>query len=232
MSGETPDLLNGVLNVDPICNRSGFQPDNKECGFLGHIRLIEDKSDLQYQAIPYDRRGFFGALKKLTMEGAASLLDSAADQNQMSSYGDKVLPLKRRLLNSVLSVMIEKNVPSREDRGDEAVLLRKVLNNYYYNLVLDNNCDKCFACAGMCPTGALKGSHISDDEQPHLNPPLVRWELKGGLLFDTSFCSGCGLCSDFCSKRSISVKQGFSGTNSFEDKNRRDCGDKRRLLHN
>lgn len=211
---------------------------------LNNIMLIEDKSDLQYQAIPYDRRGFFGALKKLTMEGAASFLGSAADQKQMQAYGDKVLPFKRRLLNKALSIMIESNtkdnktsVSQRGTTGNENViptqvgiqrkeeldspiesgndmvggLSNKILANYYFDLVVDDNCDMCFACIGMCPTGALKSNEHESINEEHT--PLS----KGGMLFNASFCNGCGLCSDFCMQSSISIKHGFSG-NPFKEK--------------
>ncbi|MDP3297570.1 MAG: hypothetical protein Q8N09_08275 [Thermodesulfovibrionia bacterium] len=239
-------------------------PNGERGRVRGKIMLIEDKSDLQYQAIPYDRRGFFSALKKLTMKGAASFLDSAVDQKQMSAYGDKVLPFKRKLLNRVLSVMIENNTKDKESviarsvsphlslRGSQSEpkqsqseiprfarndkekaarndkekgLSNKILANYYFDLVVDDNCDMCFACIGMCPTGALKEPHVSDDEHESinkehtpLNPPLVRGELKGGMLFNASFCNGCGLCSDFCVQSSISIKHGFSGETPFEEK--------------
>lgn len=176
----------------------------------GKIILIEDETKLQFQAVPYDRRGFFGAIKKLTMEGAATLLESAADREQTASYGDKVLPLKRRLLNSAVSLMIEQKASSREDGGDEAVLLREILKNYYYNLVLDDNCNKCFACVGMCPTGALKEQDVSDDGPGDIAPRQ--------LLFDASFCNGCGLCSDFCAQSSISIMRGFSVYSPLEER--------------
>lgn len=169
------------------------------CGCANKIMLIEDKSHLRYQPVPYDRRGFFGALKKLTMERAADVIDNAADQKQAPSYGDKILPFKRRLLNIVITVLIENNnSSSREGK----VLFRGILKNYYHNLLFDDNCDKCFACVGMCPTGALKSSQVSSDEYVEDAPPPK-------LLFDATLCSGCGLCSDFCSKGSISIKQGF-----------------------
>ncbi|MBI5049629.1 MAG: hypothetical protein HZC11_01830 [Nitrospirae bacterium] len=226
-----------------------FSTQAKACDYTLHatrytlnkITLVEDKSALRYEDVPFDRRGFFGTLKGLAMEGAANFLDSAADQKQMSAYGDKVLPFKRRVLNKALSVMIESNtkdnktsVSQRGTTGNENViptqvgiqrkeeldscfrrndavggLSNKILKNYYYNLVVDDNCDMCFACVGMCPTGALKEPHVSDDEHGE-NAPRQ-------LLFNASFCNGCGLCSDFCVQSSISIKRGFS-ENPFEEK--------------
>jgi len=177
------------------------------------------------------------------MEGAASFLDSAADQKQMSSYGDKVLPFKRKILNRVRSVMIEDNTKNKEtfalqrdSKGNEKensrgvsprvsgkmpdLFLNRILENYYYDLVIDDNCDMCFACIGMCPTGALKSNeHESiNEETTPLKPPLERGELKRGMLFNASFCNGCGLCSDFCAQSSINIKQGFSGDSPFEER--------------
>jgi len=207
-----------------------------------NIRLIENKTDLQYQDVPFDRRGFFGALKGLAKEGAANLFVSVAEsKDTTTAYSEKVLPFKRRLLNKALSIMIESNTKDNKtsvsqrgttsngnviltqagiqrkmgldspiESGNDMVggLSNKILANYYFDLLVDENCDMCFACRGMCPTGALRETYMND---AHGENP----EQK--LLFNASLCNGCGLCSDFCAQSSISIKQGFSG-NPFEEK--------------
>jgi ferredoxin len=53
----------------------------------------------------------------------------------------------------------------------------------------------------MCPTGALK----------------IKKDAEGkSLLFNSSLCTGCGLCGEFCPLRAVNVSSGFFGDNYFE----------------
>jgi ferredoxin len=73
----------------------------------------------------------------------------------------------------------------------------------YYTINLNEDCNNCFACVGMCPSGALK---ISRDDA----------DTVSSLSFNTSLCNGCGLCRDFCFNNALNMKQGFSGANPFD----------------
>jgi formate hydrogenlyase subunit 6/NADH:ubiquinone oxidoreductase subunit I len=53
----------------------------------------------------------------------------------------------------------------------------------------------------MCPTGALKIN--KDAEGP-------------GLLFNSSLCTGCCLCGDFCPAEALTVCPGYFGKNYDE----------------
>ncbi len=55
----------------------------------------------------------------------------------------------------------------------------------------------------MCPTGALK----SAEEEPDTM-----------LFFNSSLCTGCGLCESFCRNNTIRMKKGFSGVLPFQFK--------------
>lgn len=151
------------------------------------IKLVLDKADLIFQEVPYDRRGFFSALKKKALTQAAGLFDNYHPDEKMLSYSAKKLPLRRELLNRVLRTLPEKSS-------------RLLLENYYYIVNVDEDCDNCFACIGMCPTGALK---IENNED------------KRRLFFSSSLCIACGLCEDFCRKRSARMEKGFFGENPF-----------------
>ncbi|MDO8721087.1 MAG: hypothetical protein Q7J31_02535 [Syntrophales bacterium] len=152
------------------------------------IILVEDGASLNYQDISYDRRGFFGAMKNFTFLQAARSLEGNASSDITQAYSAKKIPLRRELLNRIFGTM--------SDGGRDELLLA-----YYYTLVIDDSCNNCFACVGMCPTGALK---------------IAGQESDAGLAFNASFCSGCGLCGAFCMNNSASVRPGFSGENPFD----------------
>ena len=152
------------------------------------IKLVHHKADLDFQEISYDRRGFFKALRNTTFTKAAGLFDHDDSGQEMQSYSAKKLPLKRELLNRVLKALPEK--PQRS-----------LLENYYYMVDVDEDCDNCFSCIGMCPTGALKIENSGD---------------KRELFFSSSLCNACGLCEGFCKKRSVRIEKGFWGENPFK----------------
>ena len=76
------------------------------------------------------------------------------------------------------------------------------MKNYYYTVNITEDCDSCFACIGICPAGAIKVDR-NDTDDPK-------------LLFNSSLCSGCGLCKGFCMNNAIVIEKGFSGLNPFE----------------
>jgi len=152
------------------------------------IKLVRDISKLDFQDVSYDRRGFFKAIKNLTLIHADGLFDNENNIEHTQSYSSKKLPFKRELLNRAINIL-----------PDE--LRKELLKNYYYDVNVTDTCNNCFACIGMCPTGALK---IEDkDNGKHLFPI-------------SSLCNGCGLCRDFCITRSINIEKGISVDNSFE----------------
>lgn len=157
-------------------------------GAVDKVRLIKNKTDLDFQEVSYDRRGFLKALKNVTFMQAAGLFGDEDNGEEMRAYSAKNLPFKRELLNRALKVLPE------ETR-------KALLKNYYYSVDVTDTCNNCFACIGMCPTGALKIESKGDDRE---------------LSFSTSLCNGCGLCESFCMSSSIAIEKGFSGDNPFE----------------
>ncbi len=155
------------------------------------IRLVQNRPDLNYREISYDRRDFFRAIKNFTAQKTADLFDNMAANDNVTSYSLKKLPFKRDLLNRAFSSF------SKE-------LQEALLKNYYYTVGIDESCNYCFACVGMCPTGALK---------------ISREESVSGLLFNCSLCIGCRLCENFCMNNSIRVVDGFCGDEPFEFRN-------------
>ncbi len=157
-------------------------------GAVDKVRVIKNKEDLDFQEISYDRRGFFKTLKDFTRTQAAELFGDEDHGEEMRAYSAKILPMKRDLLNRALKVSPE------ETR-------KALLKNYYYTVSVTDTCNQCFACIGMCPTGALKIESKGDERE---------------LFFSTSLCNGCGLCESFCMSDSVVLVNHFSGDNPFE----------------
>lgn len=152
------------------------------------VVLVENKVDLVFDEVSYDRRGFLKTLKNTAFIQISGLFDEN-NMEMITSYSAKKIPLKRDLLNTIL-----KKLP-------DGKTVTSILENYAFSIKAGSSCNNCFACIGMCPTGALK---IEKDGE------VV------GLLFNSSLCNGCALCRDFCPAGAVSVSKGFSGNNFYE----------------
>lgn len=152
------------------------------------IILAEKKADLVFEDVSVDRRGFLKALKTMTFTQVAGLIVKN-DAEIPVSYTAKRLPVKRDIFNTLVR---------KRANGNSAT---DILRNYAFTVKAGSSCTNCFACVGMCPTGALK----------------IKKDAEGsGLLFNSSLCTGCGLCSDFCPAHAVSVSPGFFGNDYFE----------------
>jgi len=184
---ECADCRNSFI-IDALDKRIRNVETKTSIGAVDKIRLIKNKTDLVFKAVSYDRRGFFKAIKDLTRKQTAGIFGDEDHGEERKAYSAKTVPFKRGLLNRVL-----------ESSPEET---RKVLlSNYYYTVDAADTCDHCFACIGMCPTGALKIEMKGDDRD---------------LVFSASLCNGCGLCDSFCPKDSIALVKGFSGDNPVD----------------
>ncbi|BCB96202.1 hypothetical protein JZK55_11240 [Dissulfurispira thermophila] len=181
------DCRNGFI-ADNLKKRMESIAEKTSLNIFEKISLVKDRSELCYQDILLDRRGFFKAIKNLTFLQAVNLLESSATADNTRSYSTKRVTVRRDLLNRVIG-----NLPEWNYTG--------VIDAYYYNLRIDEGCDNCFACVGMCPTGALK---------------IGTKEAGPELTFNSSLCSGCGLCEGFCMNNAILIERGFRGHNPFE----------------
>ncbi|GAB4547674.1 MAG: hypothetical protein Fur0020_15810 [Thermodesulfovibrionia bacterium] len=150
------------------------------------VIMVKDLQGLRYKPIGLDRRGFFNAVKKEALTGVAELLlENKESEIPMS---EKVLPSKRRLLNKICGILSE-------------TLKKRLIENYYFDLSIKDGCLPCGACAGVCPTGALK---VEQDD------------LSNTLLFNSSLCIGCNLCRDICDEHLISINRYISDTSPFD----------------
>lgn len=193
-------FLEGVLQIDATgcadC-RNGFVIDllakkirsvetKTSLDRVHSLRIIRNKSDLDFQALSYDRRGFFKEFKKLTYTKAAGLFRTDDQNRAKMAYSAKTLPFKKELLNRVLAIASEQT-------------RKALLGSYYYTLTATDACDLCFACIGMCPTGALTIANGDDRD----------------LLFSAALCNGCRLCEGFCMRSAVRIEKGFSGNDPF-----------------
>ncbi|MEW6116026.1 MAG: 4Fe-4S dicluster domain-containing protein [Nitrospirota bacterium] len=154
-------------------------------GIFDKIRLIDDASNLDYREVSFDRRGFFRALKDLTFLHAAGLFENETTEGSGQAYSAKKIPFKRDVLNRVVNVL-----PGKDSR--------ELLKACYYSASINDSCNNCFACVGMCPSGALK---------------ITTSESGPALAFSSSHCSGCGLCELFCMNAALHLMRGFTGDN-------------------
>lgn len=181
------DCGNGFI-IAALEKRIRAVEEKTALGAADKVRLIRNKKDLDFQEVSYGRRGFFKAVKNFTVVKAAGLFDAEDHGGETQAYSAKILPFKRELLNRALKI-------SPDDTR------KALLKNYYYTVEATDMCNDCFACIGMCPTGALKIDSKGDDRR---------------LSFSAALCNGCGLCEEFCPNRSVAVKNGFPGDNPFE----------------
>ncbi|MDA8213763.1 MAG: hypothetical protein M0Z64_00630 [Nitrospiraceae bacterium] len=181
------DCRNGFI-VDNLKKRMESIAEKTSLDVFEKINLVEDRLELCYQDISLDRRGFFKAIKNLTFLQAANLFENIIPDDNTRSYSAKKVTVRRDLLNRTLRLLPEWNYT-------------QVLDAYYYNFRIDQGCNNCFACVGMCPTGGLK---------------ISAKEAGPELTFNSSLCSGCGLCEGFCMNNAILIERGFRGHNPFE----------------
>lgn len=139
-----------------------------------------------------ERRDFFRAFKALSLHTAAETWtimrhDPNAKKEQWAS--SKHPPGKMVLLQNLL------------EEGKSAYL--QAIYPLLPSLAINENCNYCKACVGMCPSGALE----SDPDHQ-----------QNRLLFSWFKCSGCGLCQEFCPPRAIKVKTGQPSTISLNEK--------------
>lgn len=166
--------------------------ETKTSRVISHrIKLVYKKADLIFQEIAYDRRGFFKAIRNMTVTQAAGLFANDDSGEEPQAYSSKKLSLKRDLLNRATKALPEE---------EYNILLKR----YFYSVTVTEDCNNCFACIGMCPTGALK---IESNED------------RRDLFFSSSLCNGCGLCEGFCINKAVRIEKEYSGDNPFKFSN-------------
>lgn len=149
--------------------------------------LVENAEALDYRDTILDRRGFFRALKVSTFKSTAGIVQSLVSSGETVSYSPKSLPARRELINRALLL----------SGGSK----KKMILSLLYVCHVDEDCNICAACVGVCPSGAIR---------------VIRRENMKELLFISSRCSGCGLCEEFCMLKAIHISRGFQENDPFD----------------
>jgi formate hydrogenlyase subunit 6/NADH:ubiquinone oxidoreductase subunit I len=144
------------------------------------IRLVRHVQELDFQEDPLDRRSFFSSLKKRTVRSIAASLSPAPGPVRATSYGEKTVPTRRRLLLAAVQ-----RLSGEERRGVEEA--------FRFAAAFDDSCDGCMACARACPTGALAEPAVEDAGSASLPH------------FEVDRCTGCRLCEEFCLSTALTI---------------------------
>lgn len=157
-------------------------------GLLSCIRLLTREEESEQAASP-SRRSFFRTFWDMSLHAATeTIITLQSEPNPKEKHAHKHQPTRLILLRQALA-----------ESGDEAV--RLALLPLFFTVTVSSECTFCGACAGMCPTGALKN---------------IREEEGKQLQFTWARCSGCGLCLEFCPQKALSLSAGrgpdFLGT--------------------
>lgn len=147
----------------------------------GSIRLLLQEEESEEPAESSSRRTFFKAFREISFHAATEAVAALqADPDQREQHAHKHQPARLVQLRQVIA-----------DSGDEST--HQALLRLFFSLTVSDECNFCGACAGMCPTGALKNTR--EDEVKRLQ-------------FDWARCSGCGLCLEFCRKKALTLVAG------------------------
>ena len=148
------------------------------------IRLVDQTTDLHFQHEAIGRRSFFSSFARSLLREAATILAPPSTKSEKPvSYAQKHIPLRLTMLNRGLEKIT----------GEEQQLINKL---FRWELQRSDTCDGCYACTKICPTGALKENQY--------NKTVI-------FEFDTTSCTGCGLCVEFCLNKSLMLPHPCSG---------------------
>jgi ferredoxin len=150
--------------------------------FTSSLRLLLEEEEGGELAESVSRRAFFKAFRQLSFHAATETMAALqADPNQKEQHAHKHQPERLAQLRRAINDTV--------DPGIRHSLLR-----LFFTLTVSDECNFCGACAGMCPTGALKNTREHEVRQ---------------LKFDWAKCSGCGLCLEFCRKKALTLNPGW-----------------------
>ncbi len=148
------------------------------------IKFITEKPSNSVEEKNTERRSLFKAINHSVKNCGQSLTENKSNLHNKSFSPSHKGPTNN---SKALQFAIEKlSAPKK-----------KFLFSYHMSIRVDDNCDCCPSCAGMCPTGALKRKRAGEGEKT--------------LIFLSSSCSGCGLCKEYCKKNALMLKKGFKG---------------------
>lgn len=151
------------------------------CSSISLLLTKEQETVAEQVEVASSRRAFFRAFLDISLHAATETINTIkADPNAQEQHAHKHQPARLIQLHQALT-----------KAGEEAH--RMALLKLFFTLTVNSECNFCGACAGMCPTGALKNTR--EDEVKRLK-------------LDWAKCSGCGLCLEFCRKKALTLNPG------------------------
>lgn len=128
---------------------------------------------------PGSRRAFFRAFRQVSFHAAGETWSALREEEAADG---RALPSEKSAIPRSLALQQALSKAGAERQG--------LLIPLFFHLEVGPECNFCWACVGMCPTGALKNE----------------WrEGAKKLQFKWAACSGCGLCREFCRKKAITI---------------------------
>lgn len=124
-----------------------------------------------------NRRYFISTLASNLASVTSAQLTHKSDRASKTASTTRRIPQKTKLIKQLLE---------RDENKDNDLLLSLCA----HRLGVSSDCTLCPLCTGICPTGALKIERRQEEKQ---------------LTFNSSRCSGCGLCVSFCKHKAISL---------------------------
>ena len=141
------------------------------------IDFIEEQDQIDFELLEYNRRSFFSSIINISKRKFQSL--EGFGMNEEIFLQGKYLPSSRLLLNKLL-------------KSEESKSTWDNYSSFQFEFLLDETCDFCQLCIGMCPTGAIKKDSSSGEKK---------------LIFETTLCTDCKICQNSCPQKSITIKR-------------------------
>lgn len=175
-----------LVGCEGCCNQSAsevflvdYKQLNKELSDLDVTKmvLVEKKEHLLNHKM--NRRSYLAKICDIAVDATKQRFLSKQVAPLAEPKSSRRVPFKTQLLKKVLT-----NVHGNSQK--------KILGLFGHNLSINENCNCCPLCKGICPTGAIK---IDRSDQGKI------------LRFEILDCSGCELCVEFCKKNALSLKR-------------------------
>lgn len=174
-----------LVGCEGCCNRSASEAFLIDCK-----QIIEELSDTDVaKVVLLEKKEHLSNLKLNRRSYLAKIRDIAVDATKQRFLPRQATPLAepKRSRRIPTKTKLVRNVFTGLDENSQ----KKILGLFGYTLSINENCDCCPLCKGICPTGAIKIERSSDQGK--------------SFNFAMLDCSGCGLCVEFCKKDALSL---------------------------
>ncbi len=147
----------------------------KERGNLEHFDFSQGKT--KQEEVVLSRRDFLGSIFK----DSQNLTKSALKETSKSLGFDLE---SEENLDALIKILIKKGLSKNRDTS--------WMEEYIFDLCVDDSCTFCYECVSYCPTKALRIENKKDTMT---------------LIVDSELCNFCNRCMEKCRYNSISKKQ-------------------------